>query len=321
MKRTILIGIFVLLAVSAAVVVAVVGIAYYAHERSNLPGAYFDSNGVRIHYAVEGQGTPVILVHGLVADLGLNWVRPGIFHELSRQYKVVAFDLRGHGLSDKPHDSARYGTELVEDIVRLMDHLKIEKAHIVGYSMGGFIALKMAEMHPERMLSVAPCGSGWSSDPDKELAFMRLLADSIDRGEGYGPLLERLQPVGRPVSATRVWLVSAVLSFRNDSKALAAMLRSVDALRVDKAALKNNKLPALSIIGGRDPLKPFADQMCAVMANIKEVVVPEANHLSTISRNETLLALEKFLAANGPVAASATAGTASPGQVKLKDAA
>ncbi len=309
MKKRILIGVVALLAVSSTAVVGVLGFAYYEHEHSNLPGAYFDSNGVRIHYAVEGEGTPVILVHGLAADLGLNWVRPGIFHELAKRYKVVAFDLRGHGRSGKPHDSAQYGTEMVGDIVRLMDHLKIEKAHVVGYSMGGFIALKMAAMHPERMLSVAPCGSGWTPNPDRDLAFMHQLADSIDRGEGYGPLLERLQPVGKPVSAARRIMVSAALSLRNDSKALAAMLRSVDALRVDEAALKNNRLPALSVIGGRDPLKPFADQMCSVMANITEVVVPEANHLSAISRPETLRALEKFLAENSPAAVAVRTDT------------
>ena len=247
MKRRILVGVVAILAMSALGLAAVFGYGYYQYERANLPGAYFDSNGVRIHYAEAGEGTPVILVHGLGVNLGMNWVLPGIFHALSKKYRVVALDLRGHGRSGKPHDPAQYGTEIVGDIVRLMDHLKIQKAHVVGYSMGGFIVLKMAAMHPERMLSVAPCGAGWSASPDRDLAFMHALGDSIGSGKGYGPLLERLQPVGNPVSPRRVWMVSAMMSMRNDAKAIAAMLQSVDTLRVDEAALRNNKLPALLI--------------------------------------------------------------------------
>ena len=321
MKKRILIGMAAVLAVAVAGVIAFSGLAWYQYEHSNLPGAYFDSNGVRIHYAEEGEGTPVVLVHGLGANLGMNWVRPGIFHALSKTYRVVALDLRGHGRSGKPHDPSRYGTEMAEDIVRLMDHLKIEKAHVVGYSMGGFIVLKMAAMHPDRMLSVAPCGSGWTPTPDKDLAFMRLLADSIESGEGYGPLLDRLQPVGKPVSAARRMMVSAIMSMRNDRKAVTALLRSVDALRVDEAALRNNKLPALSLIGARDPLKPFADQMAAVMAQLREEVIPEGDHFSTLGKPACLLALESFLAGNSPATAADAAGAKPAQQPKFKEAA
>ena len=316
MKKRILISVAAIIILSLAGASAYVGHIVYAYTHANLPGAYFDSNGVRIHYAEAGAGTPVILVHGLSVDLGLNWVRSGIFAALSKKYHVVALDLRGHGLSGKPHDAAQYGTEPVEDIVRLMDHLKISKAHVVGYSMGGFIVTKLAAMHPDRLLSVAPCASGWSSTPDKDLAFMHALGDSIGRGEGYGPLLERLQPVGKPVGPMRIRMVSAMMSQRNDPKALAAMLQSVDALRVDETALKNNALPALSLVGGRDPLKPLVDQMCAVMAKIREVVIPEADHFTALFKPGYLAELEKFLAENSPATASASAAApVRPGSV------
>ncbi len=87
---------------------------------------------------------------------------PRVFQRLSRRYRVIALDNRGHGKSDKPYDPAQYGLELVDDVVRLMDHLGIAKAHVVGYSLGGFITLKLALRHPERLLSAAPCGAGWS---------------------------------------------------------------------------------------------------------------------------------------------------------------
>lgn len=70
-------------------------------------------------------------------------------------------DVRGHGLSGKPHDTAQYGVEMVEDVRRLLDHLKIEKAHLVGYSMGGFIVYKFMALHPERLITAMPCGAAW----------------------------------------------------------------------------------------------------------------------------------------------------------------
>jgi pimeloyl-ACP methyl ester carboxylesterase len=130
-----------------------------------VPGEYFDSNGVRIHYTVEGAGEPLILIHGLAANADLNWRRAGINALLRKDFQVIAFDCRGHGLSDKPHEKEQYGPEMVHDVTRLMDHLKIEKAHVAGYSMGGFIALELAMRYPERVRSVALCASGWK-DPN-----------------------------------------------------------------------------------------------------------------------------------------------------------
>src|SRR5580704_16817637 len=92
---------------------------------------FFDSNGVKIHYAVEGKGEPVLLIHGFSANAQMNWGNQGIISALAKDYRVIALDNRGHGKSDKPHDPKSYGQEMVEDAVRLLDHLKIEKAHVV----------------------------------------------------------------------------------------------------------------------------------------------------------------------------------------------
>src|SRR5262245_58496605 len=94
----------------------------------------FDSRGVKIHYIVSGKGQPVVLIHGLYSSARINWQMPGTIDLLSRNFQVIALDLPGHGQSDKPQDESAYGSELVEDIARLLDHLEIKKAHIVGYS-------------------------------------------------------------------------------------------------------------------------------------------------------------------------------------------
>ncbi len=120
----------------------------------------FDSNGVKIHYVVRGQGDPVVLLHGLASSGFINWQLPGTVRELSRSFKVIAMDFRGHGFSGKPAEEGQYGVQMVEDVVRLMDHLQIKRAHIVGYSMGGMVAMKLLTMHPDRVETAVIGGMG-----------------------------------------------------------------------------------------------------------------------------------------------------------------
>jgi pimeloyl-ACP methyl ester carboxylesterase len=123
-------------------------------ETHAVPGAgqVSAAAGVRLRYIEQGAGEPVVLVHGFTNTAEI-WANNGIFQDLSRNYRVIAFDSRGHGKSDKPHDPARYGREMTLDIVRLLDHLNINQAHVVGYSLGGYLASQLLTLHPERLLS------------------------------------------------------------------------------------------------------------------------------------------------------------------------
>ncbi len=122
---------------------------------------FFDAKGVKIHYLVDGTGEPVILIHGLDSSAKLNWELPGIIDGVAVDHRVIALDLPGYGQSDKPSDPGAYGQQWVADVILLMDHLKIEKAHIVGYSMGGMVALKLIAEHPDRVISGTLGGMGW----------------------------------------------------------------------------------------------------------------------------------------------------------------
>lgn len=121
----------------------------------------FDSNGVKIAYLDRGSGEPVVLIHGWLSSAGINWVLPGTFVLLAKDHRVIAMDVRGHGLSAKPTNADAYGLEVVDDVARLLDHLRIKKAHIVGYSMGGIIAAKFLARYPDRALSGTLGGAGW----------------------------------------------------------------------------------------------------------------------------------------------------------------
>jgi Predicted hydrolases or acyltransferases (alpha/beta hydrolase superfamily) len=106
---------------------------------ANAEDGTFDSKGVKIHFRILGQGEPVFLIHGFTGTLE-SWNK--LASDLARTHFVVSLDCRGHGKSDKPHDPKAYGTEMVEDVVRLMDNLRIPKAHVIGYSMGAMITGK-----------------------------------------------------------------------------------------------------------------------------------------------------------------------------------
>jgi pimeloyl-ACP methyl ester carboxylesterase len=123
-----------------------------------------DANGVKVRYYVHGKGEPAVLIHGWLASADLNWSLPGITRALAKDYRVIALDVRGHGRSDKPTNDDAFGPELVEDVVRLLDHLKIKQAHIVGYSMGGIIAANFLAKHPDRALTGTLGGMGWLQD-------------------------------------------------------------------------------------------------------------------------------------------------------------
>jgi len=259
---------------------------------------FFDSNGVRIRYVVEGKGEPVLLIHGFTGSVEGNWKSPGMIQKLSNDYQVIALDNRGHGKSDKPHDPKQYGTEMVEDAVRLLDHLKIPKAHIVGYSMGAVITAKLLATHPDRCLTATMGGHGGLREGD-DVSFYGRLADSLDQGKGFGPLIERLTPPGRPKpTEDQIKIINAMLLSMNDAKALAGVARGLKDLAVSWDQLKANQVPTLALIGDQDPLKESVDGLKGKMASLTIIVIEGADHRSAPGRPEFAKALLEFLTAH-----------------------
>jgi len=103
-------------------------------------------DGVKLHYETEGEGSPVVLLHGFGASTRTNWVEPGIWSALVHAgHRVIGLDARGHGESEKPHDPAFYADgAMVRDVAELFDHLALGTASVVGYSMGAGTALRFA---------------------------------------------------------------------------------------------------------------------------------------------------------------------------------
>jgi pimeloyl-ACP methyl ester carboxylesterase len=262
----------------------------------------FDSAGVRIHYVVEGKGEPVVLIHGFAVDIASNWAEPGIIKGLADRYRVIAIDNRGHGRSEKPHEPQQYGVNMVSDVTRLLDHLNIQKAHIVGYSMGGNIAGVFLTDHPERVRTAILGGIPWvgAGGLPARVALANQLAESLEQGRGIGPHIVRLTPRDeQSPSAEQVEAISNMVLQRNDALALAAVMRGNSRLYATEAKLRANQLPVLTIVGERDPVKAEVDNLVGVLGNVKLVVIPGANHMNAFRRPEFLAALKTFLGAYG----------------------
>lgn len=261
-------------------------VALYAAARYRVEGEYFHANGVTIHYVDEGDplGTPVVLIHGYAANIDLNWRYPGVRDYFTeRGYRVIAIDLRGHGLSDKPHARDRYGIAMVEDVVRLMDHVGLSRAHVVGYSMGGMITLKLLEKHPDRLITATVGGAGWFEKNTPFVKSLHALEDSLDNGHGYGPLLRVLHP-DSPLPKVQDYVTSYGMNFINDETAMRAMLPGMLDWFVSEAALHSNEVPLLVICGTDDPLNVGARNIDGVASHTEVVYIDGGDHSSTVMK-------------------------------------
>jgi pimeloyl-ACP methyl ester carboxylesterase len=210
-------------------------------------GEVFDSDRVKIHYTVQGKGEPVILVHGLSSSAMLNWELPGIAPELAKHYQVIALDNRGHGQSDKPQAEGLYGQQMVEDIVRLMDHLRIPKAHVVGYSMGGMITMKLLTEHPERVRSAILGGMGWLQTGSPLQKFWELVPD------------------------------------RGNQKVPVACLHGLAELAVKEGEVKAVRVPVTIIVGDRDPCRRmYVEPLQRIRPDWPIHIVTDAGHINCI---------------------------------------
>ncbi len=164
--------------------------------------------------------------------LDRHFIANGVFANLAKDHRAIAIDLRGHGKSGKPHDPQAYGEEMARDVVRLLDHLKIQRAHVLGYSLGAIIAGRVATMQPERLTGVIYIAS---LPLRGDMTFMdNFAAESVKDLESDLPfksLMVALQPAGaKPPVDDEVRKAMAPLVAANDVKALAALWRGYDTL-------------------------------------------------------------------------------------------
>jgi pimeloyl-ACP methyl ester carboxylesterase len=266
---------------------------------------YFDSDGVRIRYVERGSGEPIVLLHGLSGDVERNWINTGVLPALSKNFRVIAVDFRGHGKSDKPHDPKAYGMEVRLDVVRLLDHLKIPRAHILGYSYGGQIVSKLLTTHPERFITAILGGSAAVRGTLNPQAIERLAAE-FEGPNAFRTIVLQVWPSKEPVPTEEdIRKYAQQFAAPNDLGAMAALIRGWSDVSVTDAQLKAIRVPTLAVIGAADQLLANVNTMKEIWPELKVVTIEGATHSNIVppgrgaaARPEFVNAIREFIAAH-----------------------
>ena len=143
---------------------------------------HFSSDGIEIAYIDEGEGDPILLIHGFASNVTVNWIDTGWMRTLTRaSYRVIALDNRGHGQSQKLYDEKYYGAPLMaEDARRLLEHLNIKQAHVMGYSMGARITAFLLK-NDAHLVRSAVFG-GYGINMARAIAGRHPIAKALEKG-------------------------------------------------------------------------------------------------------------------------------------------
>jgi pimeloyl-ACP methyl ester carboxylesterase len=257
---------------------------------------FLDAGGVTLRYLEAGHGTAVVLLHSYTGDSQRQFVRTGCFDALAARHRAIALDLRGHGRSGKPHDPAAYGPQMALDVVRLLDHLGLDRAHVIGYSMGAHVAAQLVTLAPARLrgavLGGAPGRLHWSADDDARVA---IEAEEMEHGL-LRSQIARLLPTGQAMPTDdEIRHRSARYLAGNDLLALAAVRRANAAQVVSREQLAAAGVPLLGVAGSEDPYLASLRELAHVVPSMPLVVIAGANHANAAARPEFAAAVLEFL--------------------------
>lgn len=253
----------------------------------------FNSNGVPITYVDSGSGPAVVLLHGNGSNMRW-WDRNAVLPHLARRYRVIAFDARGHGRSGKPHEPSAYGKEYALDVVRLLDHLKIQRAHIVGYSMGAMTTVQLLTLHPERVVTAVLGGAAGRISPSAtfeaqmEKEAKEREVDCISRSQ-----TNRLMPAGTPPMTDSAFAEQRAACFADpfmDGKALAAASRSAVGNSITQQQIARIRVPLLGVVGSLDPYVSDFEKFGRWNPSLVTVTIDDGNHYTVFRQAAPLLA-------------------------------
>jgi pimeloyl-ACP methyl ester carboxylesterase len=232
--------------------------------------ASFKNGNVEIAYLDEGEGKPVVLVHGFASTKEVNWVATGWVTTLNHAgRRVIAIDNRGHGASSKLYDpSAYHSATMADDVRALLDHLKIESVDVMGYSMGSRITAFLAVKYPGRVRSAIFGGLG-----------IRLV-EGVGLPESIAEALEApsLDDVSDPTG--RVFRIFADQT-KSDLRALAACIRGSrqTLARTEVAAIR---APILVAVGTKDQVAGSAQELAALIQGARALDIPDRDHMLAV---------------------------------------
>jgi pimeloyl-ACP methyl ester carboxylesterase len=239
-------------------------------------GWFTTSDGVRIHYVTLGdEGSWVVLVHGYTGSAEGNWFANGVAAALAGRHRVVALDCRNHGKSDKPTPG---GPGRAKDVIELMNHLGIERAHVHGYSMGGLITGRLLALIPDRIITAGFGGSGVPETEEELLALVPADPEGTDPDEATASRNLRISNAMNN-GMSREEAEAAAAAPPRTRPPIAANDARRPAVELD---LRKIDIPVLAINGEYD--RPFAKthRLWRELRDFTNVVLPGKSHLTAI---------------------------------------
>ncbi|MBI3436032.1 MAG: alpha/beta fold hydrolase [Proteobacteria bacterium] len=230
----------------------------------------FRNGHVDIDYIDHGEGRPVALVHGFASNKEVNWLHTGWIATLNRAgRRVVVLDNRGHGASTKLYDPADYHvSRMVDDLRALLDHLGIEAADVMGYSMGARIAAFFALGHPTRVRGVVLGGLG-----------VRLV-DGAGLSQDIALALEAPSVAAIGDAMGRTFRAFAEQT-RSDLRALAACMRGSRQVMAREQAARI-RAPTLIAVGGRDAVAGSARELAQIIPGARVLDIADRDHMLAV---------------------------------------
>ena len=252
---------------------------------------YAASEGVRIHFHVEGTGPPLVLLHGFGVS-GDAWRTGGHVEALSDQFQVITMDARGHGRSDKPHDLSSYSLRRrVEDVTSVLDEVGVSTAHFLGYSLGGVTGFGLSKYAPQRLRSAIVLGAHPYSEeyPEDFGAWGQRYMD-----HGVEAAIENREKKSGPLSDEQ----KAELEAR-DWKALGAALVATSRIKGLSEGISQGQIPYLLLCGTRDEDHDLARQAAAEFPNVSFRSLEGLDHHESRSRLDILIPIVKDFFGSG----------------------
>jgi pimeloyl-ACP methyl ester carboxylesterase len=243
----------------------------------------FHHGAVEIAFLDEGEGEPIVLIHGFASTKEVNWVQPGWVATLTRAgRRVIALDNRGHGQSSKLYDPAEYHTSrMAVDVRALIDHLNLSRVDVMGYSMGARIAAFLALDHADRVRSVILGGLGMT------------LIEGAGLPERIAEALEA--PSIDDVTSEQARLFRAFAEqTRSDRRALAACIRG-SRQTLTRAQAAAMRVPMLVAAGTKDTIAGSAERLAALIPGARAIAIPERDHMLSVGDKVFKAAVLSFL--------------------------
>jgi pimeloyl-ACP methyl ester carboxylesterase len=244
----------------------------------------FTHDGVEIAFIDEGEGEPIVLVHGFASNKEVNWVAPGWVTTLSRAARrVIALDNRGHGASGKLYDPAAYHSAIMaEDVRALLDHLGLPRADVMGYSMGARITAFLALGHADRVRTAILGGLG--SRLVEGVGLPDTIADALDA------------PSFAEIHDPTAYLFRAFAEqTKSDLHALAACMRG-SRQTLSHSEVGRIAMPVLVAVGEDDLIAGSPETLAALIPGAKALVIPGRDHMLAVGDRVFKSAVLEFLA-------------------------